>query len=456
MSIRAFFPEGLAPPHVKGLRPGATPTRPASPGAGLLRRFFSSATLPGALRLALLLWLTHFLVSMGAGFKAGSPHAAYVAHLGLQFLIISAACFLFTVVHVASSRIYWLLGLQALAGATALYYNGHANGAQVSVPWMVVNLLSAMLLTIAVAACAYLPRSYPAWLALAGSMLGLAMCVQRVMLDEDTQDSAVLFRHVYVLLLLLVWQLLTQRGRLRILTPGGSRRAGRSHEAVATASAVRHERRRIARDLHDGVASQIVSILSSLDHHAPEQQALGLALEQCLLDIKLTVDGIESEDQNIVEALGSLRYRVQRPLDKLGIHMVWEVEMCSALETVRGEEARQVLRIAQECLSNVMRHAKASRVVVCCRYAADMGCMEFEVRDNGAGIAHDLLAEAAGKGLDNMRQRARLMGGELTISSKFGSGTRVQLTLPLDPELCAVPVGPADRQGVPLWDNPDP
>ncbi|MDP2450519.1 MAG: ATP-binding protein [Polaromonas sp.] len=443
MSLRAL-PEGLVPPHAKRVHRGASPARPESSNPGPLQRGFSSATLAGALRLALLLWLTHFLVSMGLDFKAGSPHTAYVAHLGVQFLLLSAACFLFTMVHVPSARIYWVLGVQALAGATALYYNGNANGAEVPVPWMVMNLLSAMLLTIAMAACVYLPRSSPGWLALAGGMLGLGICIQQVTLADATEDSAVLFRHFYVLLLLVVWQLVTRRGRLRLLDTGDSPRAGGSQETGATASAVRHERRRIARDLHDGVASQIVSILSSLDHRAPEQQALGLALEQCLLDIKLTVDGIESEDQNIVEALGSLRYRVQRPLDKLGIHMVWDVEMCSALETVRGEEARQVLRIAQECLSNVMRHAQASRVVVSCRYAADMGCMEFEVRDNGVGIAHNMASEAIGKGLENMRQRARLMGGELTISSKFGSGTRVQLTLPLDPELCAVPVGPAD------------
>lgn len=443
MPIRAL-PECLAPPHAKRAGPAATPPGPEFPDEAMLQRIFSRAALPGALRLALLLWLTHFLVSMGLGFKAGSPLAAYVAHLGLQFIIINAACFLFTVVRVASSKIYWILGLQSLAGIAALYYNGNANGAQESAAWIVMTVLSAMLLTIAVAVCAYLPRSYPGWLALAGSMLSLGVCVQRVMQADATQNSAVLFQHFYVLFLLLVWQLMTQRGRLRILNPGDASPIGVSNEMVSTASAVRHERRRIARDLHDGVASQIVSILSSLDHRAPEQQALGLALEQCLLDIKLTVDGIESEEQNIVEALGSLRHRVQRPLDRLGVHMVWDVEVCGALETVRGEEARQVLRIAQESLSNVMRHAKASRVVVSCRYDANMGCMEFEVRDNGTGIDDGRLAESAGKGLDNMRQRARLVGGELTISSKFGSGTRVQLSLPLDPELCAFPVGPTD------------
>ncbi len=443
MSLRAF-PDGAVPAHTKRVRPAASPARPESSNSGPLQSSVSSAALAGALRLALLLWLTHFLlVSIGMGFKAGGPNAAYVAHLGVQFLILSAACFLLTTVRMASAGIYWILGVQALAGATALYYNGNAGGAAVPLLWMVMNLLSAMLLTIAIAALVYLPRSYPGWLALAGSMFGLGICIQQVALADATEDSTVLFRHFYVLLLLVVWQWMTQRGPLRRLSAGEAPWAGSSHETGAPAPAVLQERHRIARDLHDGVVSQIVSILSSLDHRAPEQQTLRLALEQCLLDIRLTVDGMEAADQNIVEALGSLRYRVQRPLDRLGIQMVWDVEMCSALETVRGEEARQVLRIAQECLSNVMRHAKASRVIVSCRYAADMGCMELEVRDNGVGIVPHLAPETSGKGLENMRQRARLMGGELTIASKFGSGTRVQLTLPLDPELCAVPAGPA-------------
>ncbi len=441
MSIRAF-PDGLLSPNARRVCPGAS-TRSESRGSQRLESGSSGVALALTLRFALMLWLTHFLVTMGLGFKAGSPYAAYVAHLGVQFLLISAACFLFIVVRVASVKIYWILGVQALAGATALYYSELVNGSQLPVGWMVVNMLSAMLLAIATAACVYLRRSSPGWVALGGGMLGLGICIHQVTLTDAAEDSPVLLRHFYVMLLLVVWSELARHGRLKGLATDRALRAGGTHTG-ATASAVRHERRRIARDLHDGVASQIVGILSSLDHRAPEHQALGLALEQCLLDIKLTVDGIESEDQNIVEALGSLRHRVQRPLDRLGIHMVWDVDICSALETVRGEEARQVLRIAQECLSNVMRHAKASRVIVSCRYAADMGCMEFEVRDNGAGISHELFSEASGKGLDNMRQRARLIGGELTIASKFGSGTRVQLSLPLDPELCALPVGPGD------------
>jgi signal transduction histidine kinase len=434
-------PADLPCPHTRSVRLGAPPASPESSNPGWLQCGFSGVALAAALRLALLLWLTHFLVTMGMDWTAGSPHAAYVAHLGVQFLLLVTACFLFTVVRVASARMYWILGAQYLAGATALNYNGDANGAAVPVPWMVINLLSAMLLTIAMAACAYLPRRSMSWLALGVSILGLVLCIQQVRQPDAADAGAVMFRHFCVLLLLVVLQLVTRRGRIEFLGTDNSTQTGNRWNK-RTAAAIRQERRRIAQDLHDGVASQLVGVLSTLDPHAPEQQVLGVALEQCLLDIKLTVDGIESGDQNIVEALGSLRYRVQRPFDRLGIHLIWDVEICIALETVRGEEARQILRIAQECLSNVMRHAKGSWVLVSCRYETQTGCMEFEVRDNGAGIAQDMCPEALGKGLENMRLRARSIGAELVISSEFGNGTRVQLSLPLDPELCALPVGP--------------
>jgi signal transduction histidine kinase len=415
--------------------------------AGLRRAALSDATLDQALRLGLLAWMTHFLVSMGQGFSTGMPQAAGAAHLGIQVLILSVAFFLIHAAGMASSGIYGLLGTQALAGTAALFYGSEGNEGQVPGVCVVLNMLSAMLLVIAIAARAYLPRSYPGWLALAGSLGGLLLCIERMLLAQPTDNAAVLSRYGCIFLLLLVWQLLTQRARRpppRRRRGGLLQHPGSPHEQVIAASAVDHERRRIAMDLHDGVASQIVSILSSLDHHAPEQQALGLALEQCLLDIKITVDSIESGDQDILQALGALRYRIQRPLDKLGIRMVWEVDMCSALETVEGPEAQQVLRIAQECLSNVMRHARATMVVVTCRYVAEVDCMQFEVRDNGVGSTPDPARGPTGRGLDNMRQRARQIGGELTVSSQPGVGTWVVLKLPLDPGLGALPFGSGD------------
>ncbi|UUZ75959.1 histidine kinase [Polaromonas sp. P1(28)-13] len=258
---------------------------------------------------------------------------------------------------------------------------------------------------------------------------------------DDVQHSATLFHHFYAAFLLVMWHLIKQRverpdQHLSMMSDFQSSANldaltgyGEAHDIAA--SAVANERHRIAQDLHDGVGSQIVNILSSLDSHSPEQLAVTLALEQCLADLKMTVDAIDGANDNALEALGRLRYRVQHSLDKLGIRMLWKVEICGELEAVRGEQAQQVLRIAQECLTNVMRHANASTVGVVFRYMPETNSLVLEVRDNGQGIVRSRVRRTAGKGLEGMRRRAQAVGGELLISSKTGAGTRVRFTLPL-------------------------
>jgi signal transduction histidine kinase len=111
--------------------------------------------------------------------------------------------------------------------------------------------------------------------------------------------------------------------------------------------------------------------------------------------------------------------------------MVWNIHMCVALEAVRGEQAQHALRITQESLANVMRHANASAVEVFCRVVPEAHEMVLEVRDNGRGIARGPDGKCTGKGLEGMRRRAQEAGGRLVISSRAGKGTRVKLTLAL-------------------------
>ena len=174
---------------------------------------------------------------------------------------------------------------------------------------------------------------------------------------------------------------------------------------------------------------------------------MALALEKCLIDLKMTVDILDASSDNVLDLLGRLRYRIQHSLDKLGIQMFWRVQVRGELAAVRGEVALHTLRIAQESLSNVMIHAHASAVEVVCRYVDDTGMLLLEIRDNGRGIGRRVDGNVEresqsdeestlflGKGLANMRNRAKSVGGELTISSKLGAGTRVRLQLPL---MCA-------------------
>jgi signal transduction histidine kinase len=89
------------------------------------------------------------------------------------------------------------------------------------------------------------------------------------------------------------------------------------------------------------------------------------------------------------------------------------------------DEEIAVYRIAQEALANVARHASARRVKVNLRTANGL---ELTVRDDGEGF--DTGAESDGLGLNGMAERARLVGGELTIASRPGSGTELCLKVP--------------------------
>ncbi|ABE44458.1 sensor histidine kinase [Polaromonas sp. JS666] len=399
-----------------------------------------------AMSVAACVWLVHLLATTSFDFVASNfpsveVPSIYVARLGYQALMVSVGFFLLTSAGVTSARVYLLLVVQGAAGVVALHWPYWTGGEPTPAyeAWLAINLLSAILLSAAVAWRVYLSRSYPAWLALAGCVIGLGLCIDQITLADNARRFATMSDDLYAAFLMVIWHLVTQRVRppeLRSALMHDFQHStdlepltgfGPAHDAAVVAL----ERRRIAQDLHDGVGSQIVNILSSLDSHAPQQQAVALALEQCLVDLKMTVDAIDSANDNVLVALGRLRYRVQHSLDTLGIRMIWKVEICDELEAVRGEPAQQALRIAQESLSNVMRHAHASVVEVVCRFVPETQQMVLEVRDNGEGIARSKEGRPSGKGLEGMRRRAQSIGAELVISSKAGTGTRVRLVLPL-------------------------
>lgn len=407
-----------------------------------------------ALSIAALVWLAQLLLTTLFAFTKTDLPGAYLVGVGDQLLIISVAYFLLTCAGASNGVTYALLGAQAVAGGVALhwYHWGDNSLPEAYVAWIAINLVFTIFLTAAVAYRVYLTRSFPCWLALAGCLFGLGLGVDDLLQAEHGRHIATVVHHFYAGFLLVIWHLIKQRvedpGHRLSMMPDFQRSSlfesqssfGEAHDMANVA--VANERRRIALDLHDGVGSQLVNILSTLDGHAPGQQAVMLALEQCLSDLKMTVDAIDGANDNVLEALGRLRYRMQHSLDKLGIRMLWKVEICGELEAVHGEQSQQVLRIAQECLTNVMRHAGASVVGVALRFVPETRSLVMEVRDNGKGIGGPApggngvngnggARTGSGKGLQGMRRRAQLIGAELVIASKPSGGTRVRLTLPL-------------------------
>lgn len=200
-------------------------------------------------------------------------------------------------------------------------------------------------------------------------------------------------------------------------------------------AAVADERRRIAQDIHDGVGSQLVGLIASLNPELPSHRRIMLGLESCLLDLKTTVDNVDSTDDsdtNIFDALGRLRYRFQPSLSRVGIRMHWKVDVAGPLMSVKPSQLIHIVRIAQECLANVLLHSEAKAVQVkCCYEAEPVARMLLEILDNGKGMAKRLPEENLGKGLSGMKERSERIGADLQIGTRQGTGTRIRLYLPL-------------------------
>ena len=389
-------------------------------------------------------WLVTLLGRSAGSFLQSNALALFLSHSASQlgiaallfFFLISAAVVRF------ETHLVWMV--QGFAGLILLIWSTWGPWLQgwSYTLWVAVNVVCIIGLVSHGAIRVYdsHPQRKPQWLVLGGSVLGLGICIADLPAVGLPAQANTVGHYLYAAFLLVLGLAISTRplgmGSLRqpdadLHSTAWSAVTGFGPHSVSVASAIAGERRRIAQDLHDGVCSQLVSILATLDSRSPEQQGVALALEQCLVDLKMTVDVIDDTDESVIDALGSLRYRVQRGLDALGIQMRWAVDADGPLQSVHGETAKQVLRIAQESLSNVMRHSHATAVEVTCAHLPADNMLLLEVRDNGKGIPRLEVDRPGGKGLENMKKRARGMGGHLEISTKPGVGTRLRLLVPL-------------------------
>jgi two-component system sensor histidine kinase UhpB len=191
------------------------------------------------------------------------------------------------------------------------------------------------------------------------------------------------------------------------------------------------ERRRLARDLHDEVNQALTAILLRLEaasHGAPAElseelgelkRLVNQAMEE-LLQLARQLRPTALDDHGLLPALVT---HVRRFAAQTGIR--------ADLET-RGEPDLSpdheiaVYRVVQEALANVARHSAASQVKL--ELDTSGSDLELRVRDDGCGF--DSNGRRRGLGLDGMAERARLIGGELSIDSEPGTGTELVMRVP--------------------------
>lgn len=194
------------------------------------------------------------------------------------------------------------------------------------------------------------------------------------------------------------------------------------------------ERERILAELHDGVGGQLVAMLSMLDNNCSDTNDLKNVVRGALDDLRLMIDSLDSVEGDIPVVLGMLRSRIEPRLKVQNLSFDWQITELPPITRLGPHEILQLLRIMQEAITNIIKHAQASTIIISTKLHTDPELAPFiriVVHDNGRGLDNNTVSQ--GHGFASMQNRARALGGSLLIDNAE-QGVRVQLDIPIDGE----------------------
>lgn len=244
----------------------------------------------------------------------------------------------------------------------------------------------------------------------------------------------------FALMMVLVVRSKQNAGELLVLNQELEARVEAKHRELQTnferlteaqrREAVLSERERMVREMHDGLGGQLVSTLAMVESGRFSEQEIEAALRDSLDDLRMMVHSLDLEETELIDLLALVRERVEPRLQRQGISLHWHVGDLSAAQVLSPEQAGHVLRVVQESLTNILKHARARNIAL----SVDIqdGRYVIEIADDGCGMAEAAGSSAGGMGLKNMRSRAALLGGEVCVSPQSdGPGTVVRLAVPV-------------------------
>jgi signal transduction histidine kinase len=197
-------------------------------------------------------------------------------------------------------------------------------------------------------------------------------------------------------------------------------------QTVEKERAVLEERERLMADMHDGLGGQLVTALRVMESDRAASVDVPQLLRECLDEMRLVVNSLASDHADLLAVLSDLRYRFESRLVKAGITLDWRAQDVPPLADLSPRVVLDIQRIAQEALTNVIKHAHADRITVETGVTENGAQAFVRIADNGQGLRGD----HRGRGLVNMHKRAQRIGGELRVESA-DNGTIVTLLLPL-------------------------
>ncbi|MQA99336.1 MAG: hypothetical protein GEU78_03440 [Actinobacteria bacterium] len=189
--------------------------------------------------------------------------------------------------------------------------------------------------------------------------------------------------------------------------------------------AVLEERRRIARELHDGLAQDLYFIRARSSAYARGNEPIGMneladAAARALTESRRAITTLSSDEREPLDV--ALSDEAEEVAKRFGLRLILRVEPGVQASS---ESKTALLRIAREAITNAGRHGRASRVSL---RLSNGTRLRLRVQDDGIGF--DPGETEGGFGLFSMQERARLLGGDFRIASKRGEGTIVEAEIP--------------------------
>ncbi len=199
---------------------------------------------------------------------------------------------------------------------------------------------------------------------------------------------------------------------------------------------ISRERNRMARELHDtlahtlsGIAVQLEAVLSLPETISEEMRImLSQSLSMTRSGLKETRRALQDLRSEPLEDMGlekALRHLAEESITRAGLKLDWQCT--TPLPELPPDVEQGIYRITQEVFENIIRHAAARQVGVQLTCAADV--LTLTLSDDGCGFDPAAQVDHSRFGLRGMRERAEMMGAELTISSRMGQGSRVLLQM---------------------------
>jgi signal transduction histidine kinase len=201
----------------------------------------------------------------------------------------------------------------------------------------------------------------------------------------------------------------------------------RAYQRDRTRLAAVEERGRLARELHDGVAQELVHVLTQarrqyVQRPGPETEQLVDAAERALRESRAAISTLRAPLDE------PLHFALKRTAGELGRRLDLDVRVDAQATDVAPPVREAVMRIVGEALTNAARHGRAHHAAIVLRGGAHAS---VTVRDDGCGFDPDPQRIPGGSyGLVSMRERAESFGGRLAIRSAPGDGTEVEVALP--------------------------